>query len=204
MKFYLKQAFVPLVYIFLVSIIAMGILAIGDNLIWLKAVLCVCNVGLYCAVVFGTSYKEGQLSIKVRIANDLERKHIIETGEDRPLKIHEEYKWWKGFMMGAIACAPMLILLLVHTVLILINPALNGGGVVASMLYMAFFAFIMLRRGNATDIKPLEPAKFYFNLIALPIVMLVCGLGYNMGARKIWRQQEAIRQKHREIYGEEL
>ncbi|MBQ8426298.1 MAG: hypothetical protein IJX16_00870 [Clostridia bacterium] len=204
MKFYLKQAFVPFVYIILVSIIAVAVLAIGDDLIWLKAVLGVCNVGLYSAVAFGTSYKEGQMALKVRIANDLERKHIVKTGEDRPLKIHEEYKWWKGFMIGAIACAPMLILLLVHTVLILINPALNGGGVVASMINMAFFVFIMLRSGNATDVKPLEPAKFYFNLIALPIVMLVCGIGYYMGARKIWRQQDAIHQRHREIYGEDF
>lgn len=204
MKTYLKSAFVPFVYLFLVSVIAFAILAIGDELVWLKAVLCVCNIGLYAVVVFGTSYKEGMEALKVRVANDTERRHIIKTGEDRPLRLAEEYKWWKGFLMGAIACAPMLILMLVHTVLILINPALNGAGVIACTFYMAFFSFMVLRNGNSTDLKPLEPTKFYFNLISLPIVMLICGFGYMMGARKIQRQQEVIRARHREIHGEEL
>ena len=204
MKTYLKQAFVPFVYLFLTAVIAFAILSIGDGLVWLKALLCACNIALYITVVGGISYKEGQTALKVRIANDTERRHIIRTGEDRPLRIAEEYKWWKGFLMGAIACAPMLILMLVHTVLILINPALNGAGVIACTFYMAFFAFMILGNGNSTSLKPLEPTKFYFNLISLPIVMLICGIGYMLGARKIQRQQDAIKQRHREIHGEEL
>lgn len=204
MKFYLKQGIIPFVYIIFVSVISMAILAIGDDLVWLKAVLCTCNIALYSAVAVGTSFKEGQTALKVRVANDLERQQIIKTGEYRPLKKHEEYKWWKGFLIGGIACLPLLILLLLHTILIIINPALNGCGVVASFIYMAFFAFIMLKVGKADNTVPIEPTKFYFGLIALPIVMLACGIGYNLGARKIQQQQNAIKQKHREIYGEDI
>ncbi len=204
MKTYLKQAFVPLVYTFLVSVIAFAILSIDDKLAWLKVLLCILNISLYAIVVGGVSYKEGQMALKIRVANDTERKQIIKTGEDRPLRLAEEYKWWKGFLMGAITCLPMLVLMLVHTVLILINPALNGAGVISCTFYMAFFCFMIIKTGNSTDLKPLEPAKFYFNFVSLPIIMLICGFGYLAGARKIMRQQEAIRKRHREIHGEEL
>lgn len=204
MKVYLKQAVVPLIYMFFVSLIAMGILTLGEDLIWLKAVLCALNVGLYAVIIAGISYREGQQAIKVRTANDVERKLIVKTGEDRPLKIHEEYKWWKGFLMGAMTCAPMLLLMLVHTILISINPALIGCGATACFFYMAVFSFVMLKTSGVQDIKPLNPTKFYYNLLALPFIMLVYGIFYNIGARKIQRQQDAIKAKHRDIYGEEL
>ncbi len=204
MKFYVKQAFVPFVYIIFTSIIALAISSIDQSLTWLKVVLGICNLALYSTVVFGISYKEGQEALKIRIANDLERKHMVTTGEDRPLRIHEEYKWWKGLLSGVIACVPILVLMIVHTILVLINPVLIGSGVVASFINMTFFMFMMLGIKETKDLTPLEPAKFYFNLIAIPIVAIVCGIGYNMGARKIQRQQDVIKAKHRELYGEEI
>lgn len=203
MKFYLKQAIVPFIYMIFVSIIALGILGI-DNMVWLKAVLGVLNLILYSSLMIGISYKEGQQALKVRIANDVERKQMIKTGMDRPLKLHEEYKWWKGFLMGATACLPMVILMILHTVLILINPALVGFGVVASYVYMAIFIFFALKPSAAKNPSPISAGRYYFNFLAIPIVMLVYGIGYNLGARKIMQQQYLIKQKHRDIYGEEL
>ena len=203
MKTYIKQAIIPFIYLLFMAIIALAITSIEDKLLWLKIALGILNLALYFTVVCGACYKEGQQALKIRVANDLEREQIIITGEDRPLKLHEEYKWWKGFFIGGLACAPMLVLLIIHTVLILINPALNGCGVASAFIYMAFFMFFMLGgSGSAENVTPMSPASFYGCLIALPILMVACGVAYYLGAKKIQLQQEAIKAKHREIYGE--
>jgi hypothetical protein len=93
--YYIKQAMIPAVYLIFMAMTAMGIAMITDaNLVWLKAVLAVLNLALYGFIVAATSYKDGQTALKVRIANDLERMQIVKTGEDRPLKLREEYKAW--------------------------------------------------------------------------------------------------------------
>lgn len=204
MKTYIKQAFIPFIYLVFVAIVSMAILSIEEKLLWLKIILAILNLGLYLSVVCGTSFKEGQIALKVRIANDLERQQIVKTGEDRPLKLKEEYKWWKGALIGGLACVPMLLLLLIHTILILINPALNGCGVAVAFIYMCIFCFFMLggSGSGAETVSPMPPESFYLALVAIPIIMLACGISYYLGAKKIQFQQDAIKEKHREIYGE--
>ena len=124
---YVKQAIIPFVYLFFVSIIALGIFMIPENLQWLRIILLVLNVGLYGLVACATAYKDGQDALKVRIANDLERMEIIRTGEDRPLKIKQEYAPWKGFLTGGIVCAPLIILLIVHSILVPTTGATGAG-----------------------------------------------------------------------------
>ena len=202
MWYYIKQSFMPFIYLFFMAMTAMAILTIGNDLIWLKVLLCLLNLGLYLVVVCASSYKDGQTALKERIANDLERLQIIRTGEDRPLKIKEEYKWWKGFLYGFISCIPLVVLLIVHTILMLVDPALNGAGVVASIIYLTFFAFFRINAiGTSTDVV-LQPTIYYASLIGLPIIMLATGISYILGARKIQRQQDAIKEKQRQIYGD--
>ena len=201
---YFKKGIIPFVYMVLSSIISMGILTIEDNLIWLKVILSIGNLGLYSVVTGAFAFKEGEQALKVRVANDIERKQIIRTGEDRPLKLHEEYKCWKGFLIGAISCAPIVVLMLLHTILILINPALNGSGVAASMIYLAGFAFMMLNKSVNPSILSVESVRCYFNFVTIVIVSVAYGIGYVLGARKIQLQQDAIKEKHREIHGEDL
>lgn len=203
MKIYIKQAFLPFIYLIFVAISAMAIVSIDANLLWLKIILSILNVGLYLCILCGTSFMEGQTALKVRVANDLEREIIIRTGEDRHIRKHEEFKWWKGILIGVLSCVPMLVLLLVHTILTLINPTLNGCGVVTAFIYMAFFSFIMLNGGGTTEtVTPMPPQAFYFALISLPIIACACGIAYYLGGKKIQLQQDAIKAKRREIYGE--
>ncbi len=198
-KFYVKQTFVPFVYLIFVSVISMAIMYIDDSVLPLKIVLGVLNLGLYAVVVFGMGYKMGQEGLKARVSNDTERRNIIRTGEDRPLKLHEEYKWWKGGLFGFIVCIPLVLLLIVHAVLTSINPAYFGAGTVASWLYLVIYSFVIMFGGQGLY---QAPAQAYFGLLAIPIIMLILGVSYYLGARKIQRQQDAIKEIHRDIYGE--
>lgn len=198
MKYLLKQTIIPIVYLIFMSIIAFGILCLGNNLTWLKIILSILNLALYGFIVGVVAKKEGEDALKVRIANDVERLQIIRTGEDRPLKLKEEYKAWKGFVVGLIVCAPLIILLIFHVILTSINPDLVGAGVIANFIYLSFGAFI--RIDNTISLMDWH---YYFNLIAVLILPLITGIPYILGARKIKLQQEMILQKQRQIYGDD-
>lgn len=201
MKYYIKQGVFPFIYLIFMAMIAFGILAI-QGLVWLKVLLCVANVALYAVVVAATSYQDGQKAMKVQVANDLERREIIRTGEDRPLKIHEEYKPWKGFVFGLVSCVPLIVLLAVHTVVHLAGGG-SGAGAVAGLIYLMFFAFFRLNVSlTSGENIGIEWYTYYGALIAVPVIMLITGVSYVLGAKKIQRQQQMIREKQRQIYGE--
>jgi hypothetical protein len=202
MKYFLKQSGFLFIYNIFMTIIALGILCIqGKDLLWLRMILCVLNIGLYLFIAGMTFYKEGQEALKVRNANDLEREQIIKTGEALPLKIAEEYKPWKGFVMGAIICAPMVIALIVHLILALAtNGTVNGAGAVSGLLYMSFFAPVTELLGTET----LVWAQYFIQLYAIPIIVVTAGVGYMLGAKKIQAQYDKIHEKQRQIYGDKI
>lgn len=204
MKYYLKQGVFPFIYQLFMAMIAFGILAIS-GLIWLKVLLAVLNVAFYLFIVATVAYKDGQEALKVQMANDLERREIIRTGEDRPLKLHEEYKPWKGFMFGFIACVPILLFLILHTIVYNATGSYAGLGAIAGIIGLMFFIFFRLDVSNtATETTVIPWYTYYGVLIALPILMLTMGIAYIMGAKKIMRQQEAIKEKQRQIYGDNV
>ena len=184
------------------ALTALGIAMITDaNLVWLKVVLALLNLGLYGVIVCATSYKDGQTALKVRIANDLERVQIIKTGEDRPLKLLEEYKPWKGFMSGIVACLPCVILLIIHTILIFaVGKEFNGAGSIAGFLYMVFFIFIRL----GAEVSAPSVYIYYFTLTSLAVIPMFTGISYILGGKKIELQQQRIKEKQRQIYGDKF
>ena len=198
MWYYIKQSIIPFVYLIFMALIAFSIITI-QGLIWLKIILLTLNFGLYATLISMVAFKEGEEALKVQLANDLERREIIRTGEDRPLKLKEEYKVWKGFLQGFIACVPLIVLIIIHTILLLtVGEGANWAGAAASFIYMMFTAFIKV---DAT--VPFAQWNYYFPLIAVPILSCLTGIFYILGAKKIERQQEKIRQTHRQIYGED-
>ena len=197
MWYYIKQAFLPFVYLIFMAMTAFGVLCIDADVDWLKYILLALNVGLYGVIIFALAYKDGQQALKVRIANDIERREIIRTGEDRPLKLKEEYKVWKGFMSGAIACVPLVILTILHAILYFTaGPQYNGAGAIASFIYMMFSGFIKIS-------SELQQWHYYFNLIAIPFLTAMTGIPYILGAKKIQLQQDRIKAKQRQIYGDD-
>lgn len=196
MWYYIKQSFLSFIYLIFMAMISLSILMV--NILWLKIVLNFLCVGLYLVVVCAASYKDGESALKVRVANDVERREIIRTGENRPLKLKEEYKPWKGFVFGAIACAPLVILLIIHAILVAINPGLNGAGAISGLIYGMFYVFAGMFFGT------FQSWHYYFSLVALIVVPLATGVPYVLGAKKIERQQEMIKKKQRQIYGDEI
>lgn len=212
MKYYISKSFFAIVYSFFSALTSFVILFI-ENLTWLKAVLLAVNLGLYIYVVTAVAFQDGQAALKVRIANDLERREIIRTGEDRPLKLSEEFKPWKGYVIGLLSCAPLIILMVVHAILTSVDPTKTGAGAIAGFLYMAVFAFFRMDSIQVTDINDamvdtiqknttLEPSIFYWTLLIVPVLIICIGVGYYLGGRKIEKQQERIREHQKMLHGE--
>ena len=197
MWYYVKQSFLAFMYLIFMALISFAILMI--EVPWLKIILNIANVGLYLAIVCSASFRDGEMELRVRVANDIERKEIIRTGEDRPLKLKEEYKPWKGFVFGLIACVPLVALLLIHTVLVnFVDPTLNGAGIASSLIYATFYSFASLFFGEFAT------WHYYFTLIAIPIIACGTGIPYIMGGKKIEAQQRVIKEKQRQIYGDKI
>lgn len=203
MKFYIKKGIFPFIYIIVMSIIALSITAIKD-LVWLKVILAVLNIAFYTVIIAAVSFKDGQDAMKIQFANDLERKEIIRTGEDRPLKIHEEYKPWKGFVFGFIACTPLLLLLVLHTIIYLITGSYIGFGAISALIYFMFFVFFTFSNVSGAGTAGFVWYAYYGSLIALPVLILLIGIAYILGAKKIRLQREMINEKQRNIYGDKF
>jgi hypothetical protein len=200
--YYAKQTFVPIMYLIMFDIIALGILCIGDNLVALKVVLLVLNLGLYGFIMCAVSFKDGQTALKVRMANDLNREQIVKTGKELPLKLKEEYKPWKGFLMGLNVCVPLIICMILHVILTAgKDPALasttNTAGAISGLLYVVFFGFSQVKSTVA-----IISTTYYVSLVAIPFFVGCIGVSYWLGGEKIVRQQEMIKEKHRQIYGD--
>lgn len=196
MKYYIKNAVLPFIYLFFMAVTALGILTIGDHLLWLKILLCILNLGLYEVIVCAYSFKMGQDALKVRSANDLERKQIILTGEARPLKLQEEYKPYKGFVIGLFACVPLLLLLAAHTVVILCGGG-NAVGAIGSSLYLVVYEFFLLGMDTTAY-------TVYYALFSVPVIAGAMGVSYIMGAKKIELQHKKIEENQKRIYGDKF
>ncbi len=193
MKFYLKKAIIGLVYLLFSAVTAYAVLLI-PNLVGLKVVLLGLNLLLYCYILSATAFQDGQTSYKVRMANDLNRKQIVLTGEDIPLDTQKEYKAYKGIIIGLVVCLPLVVLLLLHTIF-----QNQGFGRTAGFCYMSFYAFAGV---NVKIDKLFSLISPYWALLAIPVIVLVQGLFFYLGGRKIELQQEMIKEKHRMLHGE--
>ena len=68
---------------------------------------------------------------------------------------------------------------------------------------MMVFAFSRVNIGTgATAATPINPAIYYWSLLAIPVIVLATGISYILGGKKIELQQQRIREKQRRIYGE--
>lgn len=195
MGFYIKKALFPFVYLFFMAITAFGILCI-KNLLWLKILLSVLNLGLYAFIVFSVLFKEGEESVKAQRDNDVERREMVRTGVVRPLKLKEEYKPWKGFFIGFLVCVPLLALMLVHTIIYLAGGTSTVCGAIGGLVYFVFFVFFNF--GS----EVLSMSAYYGSLVAVPAMIALCGVAYCLGAKKVQLQLKRISDRQRQIYGE--
>ena len=76
----------------------------------------------------------------------------------------------------------------------------NGAGIVACVIYLCFFAFF---RANTAGVAQATFGTYYISLVALPVIVAAMGVSYYLGAKKIERQYQRIRENQRRIYGED-
>ena len=99
MKAYLKTALLPFVYLLFTAMIGLGVMLLDEDMFWLQILLNATNTIFYAIIISVAGYKDGQKALRVREQNDTFRKRIVETGEDLPLNLAEEYTPRKGFVI---------------------------------------------------------------------------------------------------------
>ena len=192
MKYLLKQTILPFIYLGCMALTAWGVWTMEEDQFALKVILLVLNLALYAVIVCFMAFKDGEMALKTRNANDAERRIIIETGAYRELKVAEEYAPWKGFAVGLIVCAPLIICVIIDVILKLSGTSNDIFQIIPTFLYLMVQAIVQLLGGN-----------YFYILLSIPFICCCTGIPFILGAKKIERQQEMIRQKHAKIYGED-
>jgi hypothetical protein len=195
MKFYLKMALLPFVYLLFTAMIGLGIMLLEDDLMWLQIFLSATNTIFYGIIVSVAGYKDGQKALRVREQNDTFRKRIVQTGEDIPLNVIEEYTPWKGFFIGALSCIPLVVLWIIHFIIVLATgkTATFVGGIAITLYVVIAFFF-------NTDVKFMSFASsFYFTALYVPFVVLLTGFGYLLGAKRQMKRQAKIEEYQRQF-----
>ena len=199
MKYYLKKALFIIIYLLFAGILANGALNIEGHWIFRLGLLIV-NLALFLYISCGITFQDGQKAYKKLIANDGEREYMVKTGELREIDTKEEYHVSKGFIIGACACIPLVILLIIHAIATSSNPENTGAGNLAAFVYMLVFGFFNVDFASVQS--AVVYASPYFALLSIPVIVIAQGIAYYLGARSIRGQQEKIKRTHQSIYGE--
>ena len=197
MKFYLKMALLPFVYLLFTAMIGLGVMLLEDDLMWLQIALSATNTIFYGIIVSVAGYKDGQKALRVREQNDTFRKRIVQTGEDIPLNVIEEYTPWKGFFIGFLSCVPVLILLAIHFISN-IGQAVpdNTVGMIAGIISMVVFGYMFC-------FKSIAFGQYAISFLVVPLVCGLYGGFYLLGAKKERAGYDEIRRIKREIHGDQ-
>lgn len=195
MKYYLKMAFMPFIYLLFSAMLGLSIGLLNEDLMILEYFLCALNLALYAVVIGVAAFKDGQSELKIRMENDIYRQRIIETGEDYPLRRLEEYKPWKGYVIGLISAIPSVVLILIHFIMMVSSPKVdNTFGVFAGLLNMVVFSFFMVK-------TPIPSWQYVFSLLYIPFILVVYGLLYHLGGRQMQKQYDKIEAIKKQIGG---
>jgi Ca2+/Na+ antiporter len=180
MKHYIKRAMFPLVYIVVCLILDLSVLALDAKLIWLRYIFLFAVLCLFALVVYPIARKDGENDYNKLINNDRIRQHIVETGDDIYFDRREEFKPYKGFLVGVIACAPLILLLILHTITIIVTDGENiVFGQIGSTMYSIVSMFFSLIYKTPTAYT------CYYSLLAVPIISCVVGIPYLIGAKRV-------------------
>lgn len=199
MKYYFQKAIFPVIYLILTAITGFAGLSFSNELLALKIIIGVVNLFLYSFFVAYSSYKNGEDAMGVRYGNDLARKEIVRTGRDLKLKVHEEYKVWKGFFLGFLSCVPLIVLWIVHLIIIAVTG--ESASVVGGFTMMLYVVVIFFFNLNVDQIN--SSSGFYYTALYLPYMVILSGIFYILGARKTWERREIANRKLQDIYGDD-
>lgn len=202
---YIKKSLFAILYLFIMIVTSISItFMIDDDQVLLKLVLAIVNFFCYAVVVAVISFRDGEEAMRTRYSNDTLRERIIATGEDLPLKIHAEYKWWKGFVHALIVCFPLFLLLFMHTVILLIagTSGTQVFGGLAETVYSVVFDFFEIFDVSEKIFGTQNFYAHYLVLAVVPVFLAVLGIPYICGAKKTEKQFLVIEQQRDVIYGD--
>ena len=186
----------PFIYLLFSAMIGMSIMLLDKDMMMLEYLLCLINMAFYVIIIGYAGFKDGQGELKIRMENDMYRRRIIETGEDYPIRALEEYKPFKGCVIGLLSAIPSIVLVAIHFILMFTSPEMdNSFGVIAGLMNMVVFAFFMVG-GTITA------WHYIFALLYLPFILLVYGLPYYLGGRQMQQQYDKIEEIKTQIGGE--
>lgn len=186
MKYYLKMALMPFIYLLFSAMIGMSIMLLDKDMMMLEYALCFLNMAFYVIIIGYAGFKDGQGELKIRMENDMYRRRIIETGEDYPIRALEEYKPFKGCFIGLLSAIPSIVLVVIHLIMMFTSPTVdNSFGVFAGLMNMVVFSFFMVS-GTITA------WHYLFTLLYVPFVLLVYGLPYYLGGKQMQKQYDKI------------
>ena len=196
MKYYLKSVVIPFIYLFFTAFTAVGFLGIEKIAEPLRIIIFIINVLVLLFIVSAFAFKHGEQAYKDLLFNDVERRIMVEQNVVRPLKLHEEYKPWKGFVMGLLICVPLVLFLIPHSIIAISGGSYQGMGYIGSLLYYCFFIFIQYFSVELTV------SSYFWMLLIIPIFALASGVPYLLGAKKARKVEEKILEQHKYIYGD--
>ena len=193
MWYYVKNLLFSLAFLFGMGLLPYGIETLKIDSI--KLPLNILNILFFFLIMGFAMYKEGEESRKRLKANDIERKRILQTGELRPIKRSSEYRGWKGFFMGALVCSPLILTLLVHAIIYICGGTYEMIAVVGITLFMGFFMpYIRIKYGSMMN-ENLVFTEYFACLYVVPLIVLVYGIAYILGARKVEKKYRFIEER---------
>lgn len=191
--YYLKKTFPYLLVLVFTAITGYSVASLDLVSKAFAIIMAILNLAVYVIMIGSVAFKDGQDAYKALLANDLERKQIVKTGEDRPLKLKEEYRIWKGFLLGGLAVSPLVLLYVLDLILGNVLKLTNILGWVVDYLSMVIYAPIKILFGSCDRAVCLV-------VVALSVV--ISGALYYLGAKKIILRQQKVKDIHNQIYGE--
>ncbi len=184
-----------------VYLISSGILGSGALLVqgmpWARLGLLTLNLGVFIFIYCAIAYKDGEKALMVRISNDKIRELIVQTGDDYKLDLDYEFSVRKGFIAGAMACIPLALFLLLD---LAIGTPNNIAVKAVELFYMVFFGFFNIDFLSAHSIALYS--SYYWTLISAPILIILHGVFYYLGAWKMQKRQDKIKSTHKRLHGE--
>ena len=193
MWYYFKKFLFSLAYLVFMGLLPYGIETMNSNVV--KIILNVLNVLLFMVLMGFFMAKEGEDARKQLKINDIERKRILQTGELRPIKRAPEFRPWKGFFIGLIACAPLLLTMLIHALIYMFGGTNEMVGVVGVTIYMGFFMPYVMAKYGAMLNENLLFTEYFACLYVVPIIVLLYGFAYIVGAKKVEKQYAFIEER---------
>ena len=196
MWYFFKQSIFLVGLMFFMMTTSLLILRVGIPVV--ELILSILNLALYATAIILIFHKEGQTAWKLRQSNDIERRNIIATGKDIPLKTTPEYKTWKGFIFGIISCVPMIIMLIVHACMGDTAGGTSAGSICSVIHYVFWLPYFELRATLTPGFVP-GFGDYFGILYAVALMAFLTFIGYYMGARKLQRAQDKVDARKKEI-----